>query len=366
MKFGTIKSLKSVDGQLCVVSRDLKWATKVIHILSKDFVHVISSKSIDDDNANSNDNEQGSISLREVIELWDQHPQIEKNLQALYGLLNQYADKKAENKNQPQIKIFPTSGVQWQACLPRTWLFADGSAFINHIKLVRMARKAPLPETLLTVPLMYQAECGQFLSPTQDVPQIDFKHGTDFEAEVGVITGFVPMGTSPDEALKKIRLFVLINDVSLRGLIPDELAQGFGFFQSKPASSLSPFAVTADELVDSYREGRIHLPLLVKYNEQDFGRANAGEMHFHFGQLIAHAARTRNLVAGTLIGSGTVANEDTARGASCLAEKRMLEQIHQGEVKTPFMKVGDKIEIEMLDLNGQSIFGKISQKIVQK
>lgn len=210
---------------------------------------------------------------------------------------------------------------------------------------------------------MYQAECGQFLTPTEDIPQIDFKHGTDFEAEVGVILDDVPMGVSAEEALKHIRLIVLINDVSLRGLIPEELAAGFGFFQSKPTKALSPFAITVDELGSAWKDGRVHLPLNVKYNGQFFGKANAGEMHFHFGELIAHAARTRNLAAGTLIGSGTVANEDISRGSSCLAEKRMLEQINQGKIETPFMKSGDKIEIWMENSSGKDLFGKISQTV---
>jgi fumarylacetoacetate (FAA) hydrolase len=242
-------------------------------------------------------------------------------------------------------------------------LFADGSAFIHHIKLVRKARNAALPETLLTVPLMYQAESGHFLAPTEDIPQRDFAHGTDFEAEVGVILDEVPMGTSPEEALKKIRLVVLINDVSLRGLIPEELAQGFGFFQSKPTKALSPFALTLDELGEAWKDGRIHLPLHVQYNGEFFGKANAGAMHFHFGQLISHAARTRTLVAGTLIGSGTVANEDPSMGSSCLAEKRTLETINQGVAKTPFMKVGDTIRIWMENSSGQNLFGQIFQKV---
>lgn len=192
---------------------------------------------------------------------------------------------------------------------------------------------------------------------------MDFSHGTDFEGEVGVITDFVPMGTMPEEALQKIRLFVLINDVSLRGLIPEELAQGFGFFQSKPASALSPFAVTANELGEAWKDGRIQLPLEVNYNGAFFGKANAKDMFFHFGQLIAHAAKTRNLAAGSIIGSGTVSNEDIAMGSSCLAEKRMLEQINEGKITTPFMKDGDTIEIKMKNARGENIFGTICQKV---
>jgi fumarylacetoacetate (FAA) hydrolase len=323
MKLGTLKSAHSLDGELCVISRDLSKAVKATGI---------------------------APNLREAMEKWSEKSPA---LLALYKELN---DGKAANS-------FAVKQEDFHSALPRTWLFADGSAFIHHIKLVRMARKAPLPETLSTVPLMYQGECGQFLAPTQDIPQMDFSHGTDFEGEVGVITDFVPMGTSAEDALKYIRLFVMINDVSLRGLIPEELAGGFGFFQSKPASALGPFAVTADELGTAYREGRVHLPLLVDYNGKFFGKANAGAMHFHFGQLIAHAARTRNLVAGSIIGSGTVSNEDPAMGSSCLAEKRMIEQIEKGAIETPFMKDGDTIAMEMKTPEGVSIFGRISQKV---
>jgi fumarylacetoacetate (FAA) hydrolase len=323
MKFATLKSKENRDGVLCVVSRDLKKAVKVDHLVS---------------------------SLRVALEDWGNW---KDPFEKIYSELNS-----GKAANSFEVKISELHSV-----LPRTWLFADGSAFIHHIKLVRQARNAPLPETLQTVPLMYQAESGQFLAPTEDIPQIDFKHGTDFEAEVGVIVDDVPMGISPEQALKHIQLFVLINDVSLRGLIPEELAQGFGFFQSKPAKALSPFALTPDELGAAWKDGRVHLPLNVKYNGQFFGKANAGEMHFHFGQLVAHAARTRNLSAGSLIGSGTVANEDISKGSSCLAEKRTLEQIHQGKISTPFMKDGDTIEIWMDDSNGKDLFGHISQKV---
>lgn len=323
MKLGSLKSSQSLDGELCVVSRDLKMAVKATAI---------------------------APSLRVALENWSEN---EPQLSKIYADLNAGTVTGA----------FPVTEENFHSALPRTWLFADGSAFIYHIKLVRMARKAPLPETLETVPLMYQGECGQFLAPTEDIPQRDFSHGTDFEGEVGVVTDFVPMGTSPEEALKYIRLIVLINDVSLRGLIPEELAAGFGFFQSKPASALSPFAVTPDELGAAWSGGRIHLPLLVNYNGEFFGKANASAMHFHFGQLISHAAKTRNLAAGSVIGSGTVSNDSHENGSSCLAEKRMIEQIETGAIKTPFMKAGDTIEIQMLNEQGQSIFGKIKQKV---
>lgn len=326
MKLGTLKSTKSIDGELVVVHRNLTLAVKATGIAAH---------------------------FREAMENWDE---VRPKLEALYEQLN--AGQCAQ--------AFPFKEGEAGACIPRTFLFADGSAYIQHVRLVRMARKAPMPETLETVPLIYQGECARFLAPTEDIPQIDFSHGTDFEGEVGVVTGFVPMGASPEQALKAIRFIVLINDVSLRGLIPAELAQGFGFFQSKPASALSPVCVTPDELGEAWKEGRVHLPLKVQYNGNFFGEANAREMHFHFGQIISHVARTRDLQPGTLIGSGTVSNEDTSKGSSCLAEKRMLEQIHEGEIKTPFMKVGDTVSMEMLNPKGESIFGRIFQRVVQK
>lgn len=326
MKLATKKN-NTKDGELVIVSRDNKSFVSAAEI---------------------------APNMLTAIENWSE---VEAKLKQKYEDLN--AGKATGQQSLTDLKVFASA-------FPRTWLFADGSAFIQHIKLVRQARNAALPETLLTVPLMYQGECGRFLDPHEDIPQVDFSHGTDFEAEVGVVVDHVPIGVTPEQALKHIKLVVLINDVSLRGLIPEELAQGFGFFQSKPNSALSPFALTIDELGEAWVNGRVHLPLHVKYNNQFFGQANAKDMHFHFGQLIAHAAKTRELAAGSIIGSGTVANEDYKKfGSSCLAEKRMLEQIHEGSMKTPFMKIGDTVEIEMLDSKEQSLFGKISQKVVQ-
>lgn len=325
MKLASLKDAKNRDGQLVLVSKNLKKAVKATHI---------------------------ATSLIQAVENWEAtEPQLKK-------LSEELESGKASG-------VFDFDQAQCESCLPRTYMFADGSAFIHHIKLVRKARNAALPETLETVPLMYQGECARFLAPREDIPQVDFSHGTDFEAEVGVITDFVPMGISPEEAVDRIRLCILINDVSLRGLIPGELAQGFGFFQSKPASALSPVAVTVDELGAAWKDARIHLPLNVNLNGEFFGVANAKEMFFHFGQLIAHAAKTRDLMPGTIIGSGTVSNDDPTKGSSCLAEKRTLEQIETGSPKTPFMKVGDRIHIEMLDGQGQSIFGSIDQKVAQ-
>ena len=293
------------------------------------------------------------ISFLEVLETWSEgHSHKLKDL--ALGL--------AGGEYQTQLRTLNLN--ECESVLPRTFLFADGSAFIHHIKLVRQARKAPLPETLATVPLMYQAESAKFLKPLGGIPQLDFSHGTDFEAEVGVVTDFVPMGTSALEALSKILFCVLINDVSLRGLIPAELAQGFGFFQSKPAKALSPFALSLDELSSSWERGRLKLPLCIDLNGEVFGRPNAQEMHFHFGELISHAAKTRDLYPGTLIGSGTVSNENSQVGSGCLAEKRTLETIVSGEAKTPFMKVGDEVRIWMEDTRGANLFGTIHQKVV--
>jgi fumarylacetoacetate (FAA) hydrolase len=322
MKLGSLKS-KSRDGELIIVSADNASGVRATGIAN---------------------------SLREAIENW---AQVKPKLQAL-----------SDDLHTGQAKgVFRIDETQLHSAMPRAFQWADGSAFIHHVKLVRMARKAPLPETLETVPLMYQGGSDDFLAPLEDIPQLDPKHGTDFEGEVAVIVDDVPMGISPERALDKILLFMIVNDVSLRGLIPEELASGFGFFQSKPSSAFAPFAVTEDELRGAWKNGRIHLPLSVKLNGEFFGNADAGKMHFHFGQLIAHAARTRNLKAGTVIGSGTVSNDDPKVGSSCLVERRMIETIETGEAKTPFMKVGDTIQIEMFDRDGRNIFGTIRQKV---
>jgi len=257
--------------------------------------------------------------------------------------------------------------IEWDKLhspLPRSFQWADGSAFLHHVRLVRRARNAPIPDSIYQVPLMYQGGSDDFLAPTESIPFVDEKFGLDFEGEVAVITDFVPMGISPEQAINKILLLILVNDVTLRGLIPDELAMGFGFFQSKPSSAFSPFALTPDELGDSWKGGRVHLPLHVELNGKFFGRADAGEMHFHFGQLIAHAARTRNLGPGTIVGSGTVSNDKPDVGSSCLVERRMLEQIEKGAASTPFMKIGDRVRIFMKDASGKNLFGDINQDVV--
>lgn len=250
------------------------------------------------------------------------------------------------------------------APLPRAYQWADGSAYVTHVELVRKARGADLPASFWSDPLIYQGGSDQMLGPCDPILAADPAWGIDFEAEVAVITGDVPMGTTPDQARGLIALVMLVNDVSLRHLIPGELAKGFGFFQSKPASAFSPVTVTPDELGDAWDGGRLHRPLLSRLNDQPFGQPDAGtDMTFDFPALIAHAARTRALVAGSIIGSGTVSNADRSVGSSCIAERRMLEILEHGEARTPFLTYGDRIRIEMLDGNGASIFGAIEQEV---
>ena len=324
MRLATLKDKHSRDGKLVLIN--------------KERTHFVDATPI-------------APNLREAIETWSVTSAKLKELQL----------------NLDSGKIAAQQKIDWSlfhSPLPRSFQWIDGSAFIQHVKLVRKARGAELPPNLLTTPLIYQGGSDSFLAPLEDIPQIDFAHGTDFEGEIAVILDETPMAITPEEALKKIILVVICNDVSLRGLIPEELAMGFGFFQSKPSSAFGPISLTPDELGDRWKDGRLHLPLIVNYNKQFFGKANAGEMHFNFGQIIAHAARTRSLAAGTIIGSGTVSNVDVTMGSSCLAEKRMLEQINEGKIVTPFMKVGDTIEICVKDERGVDLFGTINQRIV--
>lgn len=261
--------------------------------------------------------------------------------------------------------------------LPRAYQWADGSAYVNHVDLVRKARNADMPESFWTDPLIYQGGSDSFLSPYEPILLADEAYGLDMEGEIAVIVDDVPMGVTHDQALKAIRLIMLVNDISLRGLIPSELAKGFGFFQSKPASAFSPVAVTPDELGDAWDHGKVHLPLLVSLNDKPFGRANAGvDMTFDFGALIVHAAKTRNLVAGTIIGSGTVSNKQDGGfgkpidqggdGYSCIAEIRMIETIMHGAARTPYMTFGDRVQIEMRDHKGHSVFGAINQVVTPR
>jgi fumarylacetoacetate (FAA) hydrolase len=259
--------------------------------------------------------------------------------------------------------------------LPRAYQWADGSAYVNHVELVRKARGAEMPASFWTDPLMYQGGSDSFLGPREPIRLADQSWGIDFEAEVAVITSDVPMGISAAASAAHIKLLMLVNDVSLRGLVPAELAKGFGFFQSKPSSAFSPVAVTPDELGEAWDGGRLHLPLLSTLNGRPFGRPNAGiDMTFDFPTLVAHAAKTRPLAAGTIIGSGTVSNRDSdggpgravgegGAGYSCIAEQRTVETLRDGAPKTPFMRFGDRIRIEMLDAQGRSIFGAIDQTV---
>jgi fumarylacetoacetate (FAA) hydrolase len=251
------------------------------------------------------------------------------------------------------------------APLPRAYQWADGSAYLNHVELVRRARGAEMPPQLWTDPLMYQGGSDGMLGPCQDIAAASEDWGIDFEAEVAVITDDVPMGVKADAASAHIVLVVLVNDVSLRNLVPNELAKGFGFFHAKPASAFSPVAVSPDELGEAWDGRVVHLPLLSELNGTAFGRPDAGtDVAFDFPALVAHAARTRALGAGTIVGSGTVSNRDRAVGASCLAERRMIETLEEGAPKTPFLRFGDRVRIEMLNAAGDSIFGAIDQRVV--
>lgn len=324
MKLATLKTTGR-DGKLLVVSRDLSKAVDASAI---------------------------APTLQAAIESWDA---ISPKLQVLYDALN--AGKAEE--------AFAFDASKVESPLPRTYHWADGSAYVNHVELVRKARGAEMPPSFWTDPLIYQGGGDDFIGPRDDIILPDEAHGIDFEAEIAIITDDVPMAVTPKEAASHIKLLMLVNDVSLRNLIPAELAKGFGFYQSKPASAFSPVAITPDELGKHWKDGKVTLPLVSHLNGKLFGKPNAGvDMTFTFPELIAHAAKTRNLGAGAVIGSGTVSNVDRSSGSSCLAEKRMLEIIEHGEAKTPFMRFGDTISIEMLDDNGKSIFGKIDQKVV--
>jgi fumarylacetoacetate (FAA) hydrolase len=260
------------------------------------------------------------------------------------------------------------------APLPRAYQWADGSAYVNHVELVRKARGAEMPASFWTDPLMYQGGSDGFLGPRDPIPLADEAWGCDFEAEVAVIVDDVPQGVSAAAARQHIKLVVLVNDVSLRGLVPGELAKGFGFFQSKPASALSPLALTPDELGAAWDGAKLSLPIEVWRNGEPFGRPNAGlDMTFDFGQLIAHAARTRSLCAGSIVGSGTVSNKEGdgpgrpvaegGAGYACIAEQRTVETLLHGQPKTPFLKVGEEVRIEMRDQAGRSLFGAIAQRV---
>ncbi len=334
MKLASLKSDSGRDGRLVVVSADLHWFTDASLI---------------------------APTLQAALDDWEAcEPQ-------LRGL--------AESLGHGSVPKERFHEREAASPLPRAYQWADGSAYVNHVALVRQARKAEMPETFWTDPLMYQGASDQFLAPRDPIPLGDEAWGCDLEAEVAVITGDVHQGASRDEALAAVRLVCLVNDVSLRNLIPAELAKGFGFVQSKPHSALSPVAVTPDALGDAWKDGKLHGALLVSLNGEEFGKADAGvDMTFDFGTLIAHAAKTRSLAAGTIIGSGTVSNRDTdggpgkpiregGLGYSCIAEVRTVETILRGKPETDFLHGGDTVRIEMLDDRHHSIFGAIEQTV---
>lgn len=323
MKLATLNNGKR-DGALVVVSRDLSRAVRVPHL---------------------------AATLQAALDEW---AELAPKLTAVYQQLNDGACADA----------FPFDETACLSPLPRAYQWADGSAYVNHVELVRKARGAEMPESFWHDPLMYQGGSDSFLPPRGTIPMGSEEWGIDFESEIAVITDDVPMGTSPQAAAGHIKLLMLVNDVSLRNLIPGELAKGFGFFQSKPSSSFSPLAITPDELGDDWRDGKVHLPLETHLNGALFGAPDAGvDMTFNFYELIAHAAKTRPLGAGCIIGSGTVSNYDRSRGSSCLAELRMLEIIESGQATTPFLRFGDTVSIAMQDRNGMSLFGTILHRV---
>lgn len=328
MKLASLKE-GGRDGTLVVVDKQLKKAVRV---------------------------SDSARTLQAALEDWSN---VAPRLNRVYELLNA---THAETVNGEDVFALDFSALA--APLPRAYEFVDGSAYLPHVERVRRARGAEVPKSFYSDPLMYQAVSAGFYGPRDPVLVVSAEYGIDLEAEVVVVTDDVPMAVSAENAASHIQLIGLVNDVSLRNLIPDELAKGFGFLQSKPRSALSPVFVTPDELGADWRESKIHLPLVTRINGNDFGAPEAGDdMQFSFADLIAHAAKTRPLSAGTIVGSGTVANQDESRGASCLAERRMLETIANGKATTPFLGFGDTVRIEMFDKDGASIFGAIEQEI---
>jgi fumarylacetoacetate (FAA) hydrolase len=325
MKLATLKD-GSRDGQLLVVSRDLASAHAAQDI---------------------------APTLQRALDDWGF---VAPQLEDLYRTLNSGKARHA----------FAFEAARCAAPLPRAFQWADGSAYVNHVELVRRARNADMPETFWTDPLMYQGGSDDFLGPCDDASFASEDWGIDFEAEVAVVTDDVPLGATPEQCAGHVKLLMLVNDWSLRNLIPAELAKGFGFFQSKPATAFGPVAVTPDELGDAWRDGRVHLPMLCHWNGRKVGEAEAGvDMVFDFPRLVAHVAKTRRARAGSIVGSGTVSNRDTRKGWSCIAEVRALEMIESGKAQTGFMRFGDSIRIEMVGADGQSVFGAIEQRVVR-
>jgi fumarylacetoacetate (FAA) hydrolase len=331
MKLGSLKE-GGRDGTLIVVSRDLTRAVRVPHI---------------------------APTLQRALEDWSNTaPRLNGVSEALNGSTAQTIDG---------FDVFAVDMKTLAAPLPRAYEFVDGSAYLPHVERVRRARGAEVPESFYSDPLMYQGVSAGFYGPRDPVLVRDEAYGIDLEAEIVIVTDDVPHGVSPEAAAEHIQLVGLVNDVSLRNLIPNELAKGFGFLQSKPRSALSPVFVTPDELGDSWKDSKLHRPLLTHINGQWFGAPEAGEdMQFSFAQLVAHAAKTRPLSAGTIVGSGTVANQSTDRGASCFAEQRTIETLRDGKPSTPFMSFGDTVRIEVLDREGASVFGAIEQVMTRQ
>jgi fumarylacetoacetate (FAA) hydrolase len=325
MKLATLKD-GSRDGQLLVVSRDLSTA------------HIANGI---------------APTLQRALDDWGF---VAPQLEDLYATLNGGKARHA----------FAFDPRQCMAPLPRAFQWADGSAYVNHVELVRRARSAEMPASFWTDPLMYQGGSDDFLGPCDDAPFLSEDWGIDFEAEVAVVTDDVPMGATPEQCASHVKLLMLVNDWSLRNLIPAELAKGFGFFQGKPATAFGPVAVTPDELGDAWREGKVHLPMRCWWNGRKVGEADAGvDMVFDFHRLVAHVVKTRNARAGSIVGSGTVSNKDASKGWSCIAEVRSLETIESGAPQTAFMKFGDTIRIEMVGRDGVSVFGAVEQRVVK-
>lgn len=325
MKLATVRN-SSRDGQLVIVSRDLAKAVAVPQI---------------------------AASLQAALDDWS-------------SLSPKLADVAAALEKGDVKGSFAFDPAQAMAPLPRAYHWVDGSAYVNHVELVRKARGAQMPESFWTDPLVYQGGSDDFLGARQDVPMPSEEYGIDLEGEVAVITDDVPMSTRRDAAFDHIKLIMLVNDWSLRNLIPGELAKSFGFYQSKPATAFSPVAITPDELGAAWSEGKVHLPLVVHVNGKPFGKPDAGvDMTFDFARLVEHITLTRNARAGTVLGSGTISNYDRSLGSACIAERRTLEQIEQGKPVTSFLKFGDSVRIEMFDAAGRSLFGAIDQKVVR-
>lgn len=326
MKLATLYSPHSRDGVLCLVSRDLNWAVYTSPIAQ---------------------------TLQEALEKWDK---VEAQLREQAELLEKRLLKHAF---QLDLKLLCSP-------LPRAYQWLDGSVYLNHVELVRKSRGVEMPADALTNPLMYQGGSDVFLGPYDAMPAYEPEDGLDFEAEVAIITDDVPMGVSVEAAASHIKLIMLVNDVSLRHIAVKEMAKGFGFIQAKPASSFSPVTLTPDELGDAWRDSKVHFPIHSYRNDQLFGEPNAGaDMSFSFAQLIAHAAKTRTLAAGTIIGSGTVSNRDRSKGCSCIIEKRTIETIENGEPQTPYLKPGEQVRIEMLNAKGENLFGSIIQTVAE-